>query len=130
MTPELYALATLVGFQIIFGLTVTYVVSTRAGVDYVLSSREGAVDLSSGFVGRLHRARLNNFEALAYMTPVVAILAVSETETGVSAAAAWGFVATRALFILCYALDLTPWRSVVWLIGIALIATMLGVALI
>ena len=129
MTPELYALATLVGLQIVFGLTVTYVVSTRTGVEYILSSRGDEVDLSSGFVGRLHRARINNFEALVYMTPPVLILAVSDTATVLSGLAAWGFVATRILFVICYAVDLTPWRSIVWLTGIALIALMLWIAM-
>ena len=130
MTPELTALATLTALQVVFGLAVTYIVSTRTGQGYILSSRDEAVDLTTGFVGRMHRARINNFEALIYFTPAALILALSETGTAHSAAAAWVFVATRITFIVCYALDLTPWRSIVWLIGIACIALMLLTALI
>lgn len=129
MSPELSALAALVALQIVFGLTVTAVVSARTGVGYVLGSRaETDVDLSTGLVGRLHRARLNAFEALVYFTPTVAVVELGGLNSPTTAAAAWTFVAARVAYLACYALDLVPWRSVVWLIGIAAIATMLGSA--
>ena len=128
MTPELSALATLVALQIVFGLTVTWIVGNRTGRAYILSSRESEPDLTTGFVGRMHRARINNFEAMAYLTPAVTILVLSGTANAISAAAAWVFVICRVLFCICYGLDLNPWRTTVWLVGIASIAVMLGVA--
>lgn len=130
MPPELAALAALVAFQIVFGLTVTWIVGNRTGRAYILGSRSEEVDLSSGFVGRMHRARLNTFEALAYMTPTVAILAMAGAGTAFTAIAAWVFVACRVLYCISYALDLVPWRTLFWLIGIAMIAAMLGAAFI
>ncbi len=129
MTPELTALATLVALQIVFGLSVTGLISLRTGAGYILSSREQEVDLTTGFIGRMHRARINNFEALAYFTPAVAIVTLSNTANETTAIAAWVFIASRLAFIAAYALDLAPWRSIVWLIGIGAVATMVGISL-
>ena len=129
MTPELTALGTLVALQIALGLATSAIVSTRTGSAYILSSREDPADLESGFVGRMHRARINCFEGLIYFTPAVLVVVLGDAATQGTAVAAWVFVATRIGFVFCYALDLVPWRSIVWMIGIAAIAYMLGVAL-
>jgi uncharacterized MAPEG superfamily protein len=130
MTPELTALATLVVVQIVFGFAVTGLVSTRTGTGYLLSSREQAdVDLSSGLVGRMHRARVNGFEALVYFTPTVVVVELSGAATPATAALAWAFVAARLAFIACYALDLVPWRTIVWTVGTLAVAAMLLIAL-
>ena len=126
MTPELQALAAVVALQIVFGLTTTAVVSGRTGIGYIFSSREDRVDLDTGLVGRLHRARVNCFEALIYFTPAVALVVLADASSPTTAAAAWTFVAARVGFVVCYALDLTPWRSYVWIVGIIAIAVMLG----
>ena len=128
MTPELAALAALVAIQVVFGLTVSTIVSGRTGMGYIFSSRDKDVDLHSGFVGRMHRARVNNFEALIYFTPTVMIVHLAGASTSTTAMAAWVFVAARVGFIACYAFDLTPWRSLVWGVGTAAIVVMLGAA--
>ncbi|MEL6960883.1 MAG: MAPEG family protein [Pseudomonadota bacterium] len=129
MTPELTALAALVALQALFGLSVSGLVSTRTGLGYIFGSREEAVDLETGLVGRMHRARINTFEALTYFTPTVLIVYLADAANSLTAAAAWTFVAARVVFVLCYALDLSPWRSIVWFVGLGAILTMLGAAL-
>lgn len=127
MTPELTALATLVAVQIVLGIATTAIVGTRTGTGYLFSSREDKnVDLTTGFVGRMHRARVNNFEALAYFTPTVTVVVLAEASTAATVFAGWTFVAARIVYIFCYALDLTPWRTYIWTVGIVAIATMLG----
>ncbi|WP_425091395.1 MAPEG family protein [Tropicimonas sp. S265A] len=129
MTPELTALATLVAFQIVLGIATTAVVSTRTGTQYLYSSREATdVDLTTGLVGRMHRARINTFEALIYFTPTVAIIALADASSATTVAAAWTFVAARALYVFCYAFDLVPWRTYIWTVGILAVAVMLGSA--
>ena len=126
MSPELMALTTLVALQILFGISTSLIVGSRAGIGYLFSSREDeGVDLTSGFVGRMHRARTNNFEAMAYFTPTVAVVELAGTNSETTAAAAWVFVTARIGFILCYAFDLTPWRTLVWYVGTIAVATML-----
>jgi uncharacterized MAPEG superfamily protein len=125
MTPELTALAALVGFQMVFGLSVSAIVSTRTGAAYILGSREGDADLQSGFVGRMHRARSNTFEALIYFTATVVVVVLGEASDDTTAAAAWTFFGARLLFVVCYALNLNPWRSTVWMVGWLALAVML-----
>jgi uncharacterized MAPEG superfamily protein len=124
MSPELTALGVMVLVQTVLGIVTTAIVSKRTGTDYILSSRDASADLQTGFVGRMVRARTNSFEALIYFTPAVALVVLAEAGSGTTTAAAWTFVAARLGFVLCYALDLAPWRSLVWMVGMAAVVVM------
>jgi uncharacterized MAPEG superfamily protein len=73
--------------------------------------------------GRLFRALNNHFEGLILFTLAVVVVTLGDKATGLSAACAWIYLGARVLYIPAYYFGLTPWRSVIWMVGFA--ATML-----
>lgn len=73
--------------------------------------------------GRLFRALNNHFEGLILFTLAVVVVTLGDKATGLSAACAWTYLGARVLYIPAYYFGLTPWRSVIWMVGFA--ATML-----
>ncbi|MFN3661189.1 MAPEG family protein [Yoonia sp.] len=73
--------------------------------------------------GRLFRALSNHFEGLILFTLAVVVVTLGDKATGLSAACAWTYLGARVLYIPAYYFGLTPWRSVIWMVGFA--ATML-----
>ena len=129
MTPELTALAAAVLVQICALCAYSVVGNRELGPRITLSSRENVPPLSP-LLGRLQRAMNNGFEGLAMFTPAVLVVTLGGASTPFTAACAWTFVAARALYIPAYAFDLTPWRSLIWTVGLTATLLMLGSALI
>jgi uncharacterized MAPEG superfamily protein len=73
--------------------------------------------------GRLIRAMNNHFEALIMFTLAVVVIIVGDKATGLSAGCAWTFLVARLAYVPAYYYGLTPWRSIIWMIGF--MATML-----
>ena len=73
--------------------------------------------------GRLIRAMNNHFEALIMFTLAVVVIIVGDKATGLSAGCAWTFLVARLAYVPAYYFGLTPWRSIIWMIGF--MATML-----
>ena len=128
MTPELTALAAAVLVQFA-ALTAYSVVGNRQlGPRVTLGPRDKIPPLSP-LLGRLQRAVTNGYEGLALFTPAVLVVTLSHQSSPLTTAAAWTFVAARALYIPAYAFGLVPWRSLVWGIGMAAICLLLFAAL-
>jgi uncharacterized MAPEG superfamily protein len=126
--PELAALAAAVIVQFA-ALTAYSVVGNRQlGHRVTLGPRDKLPPLSP-LLGRLQRCAANGFEGLALFTPAVLVVVLSGQSSPLTAAAAWTYVAARALYIPAYALGLVPWRSLVWGIGAGAICLMLFAAL-
>jgi uncharacterized MAPEG superfamily protein len=117
MTTELAALGVAVLFQMVLGILATVSIGQVAGADWLLSSREKAVDFGTTAAGRLARARDNGFEALILFTAAVAMVALTSSSSDLTIQAAWTFVAARAIYTVCYAFNLVPWRTLVWFVG-------------
>ena len=117
MDTELMPLVLLILMQMVMGIAATAAISRVAGNAYLFSSRAVEPDFRDCLAGRLNRARSNGFEAITYFAPIALILVVSETSTASTVAAAWVFVGARAAYWVCYAADLTPWRTIIWFVG-------------
>ncbi len=73
--------------------------------------------------GRLIRALNNHFEGLILFTLAVVVVTLGDKATGLTAGCAWIYLIARALYVPAYYFGLTPWRSIIWMIGF--VATML-----
>ncbi|GIT91310.1 membrane protein [Jannaschia pagri] len=118
MTAELTVLALAILLQAVqFGAY-----SIRANLDvgpgYAMSARDRAPSRPmSDLGGRLQRALTNHFEGLILFTAAVTLVTLSDQSTTFTAACAWAYLGARILYVPSYALDLSPWRSVVWMAG-------------
>lgn len=128
MTPELTALA-LAGILQLLQLMLYVIAGDRQiGIKTALSSRDKAIILS-GTAARLQRAFNNHFESLAIFTIAVIVVSLSNQSTALTQNCAWAYVIARALYVPAYVFDLTPWRSIIWTVGISAATIMLLAAL-
>ncbi len=72
---------------------------------------------------RLLRALNNHFEALILFTIAVTVISLADKNTTFSGLCAWTYLIARILYIPAYYFGLTPWRSLIWAVG--LLATIL-----
>jgi uncharacterized MAPEG superfamily protein len=79
---------------------------------------------------RLGRAYENHMEWLLLFGIAVAVVQLSEQNSGFTAACAWIYLIARVAYVPAYALGLQPWRSAVWAVGLIATALMLLAALI
>ena len=80
--------------------------------------------------GRLHRAMNNHFEGLILFTLAVLVVTLGDQSTPLTATCAWIYLAARLAYVPAYAFGWVPWRSLIWLTGLAATTTMLIAALI
>jgi uncharacterized MAPEG superfamily protein len=128
MTPELTALALAGLLQVIQMVLHIITHDLQAGIKAGLSSRDKPI-LLSGTAARLQRAYNNHFESLAIFTIAVIVVTLSNQSTPLTQNCAWAYVIARALYIPAYVFDLTPWRSLIWTLGIGAATLMLISAL-
>ena len=121
MTPELTALALAALLQVGQILLAGWSMNRDAGVEFNAGPRDTPPEFSH-LTGRLRRAVDNHFEALALFTIAVVVVTLSGAASGLTAACAWIYLATRVLYIPAYAFGWSPWRSVIF--GLGLIATL------
>ncbi|MDH3264403.1 MAG: MAPEG family protein [Paracoccaceae bacterium] len=136
MTPELTAL-TLAGLlQVVQYVLMSVPANLKLGVGKTLSPRDPArlrkplVEQVSPRTGRLIRALNNHFEGLILFTLAVTVTTLSNQSTPFTAACAWTYLAARILYVPAYAFGLSPWRTLIWLVGFLATTLMLLAALV
>ena len=92
------------------------------GLDWNAGPRDTQPEFSP-LTGRLRRAVNNHFEALTFFTIAVVVVTLSGAAGGFTAACAWVYLGARILYVPAYAFGWTPWRSVIF--GVGLTATLL-----
>ena len=122
MTPELTALTLAALLQVLQFTAYSVTANRQVGSKTALGPRDTPTQLT-GLAGRLQRAMNNHFEGLILFTIACVVITVSDQSTPYTTACAWTYLAARILYVPAYALGLSPWRSVIWLVG--LIATLL-----
>lgn len=129
MTPELTALVLAALLQIGQIALYSTLANRQVDMDYALGPRDQPRTLP-GRAGRAQRAMNNHFEGLILFT--IAALAIHATgqSTAFTAVCAFTYLAARVAYVPAYILGLSPWRSVVWFIGLIATALMLVAALI
>lgn len=128
MTPELTALALAGLLQV--GQLALYSVAgqAQAGRKAALRPRDEPIELT-GKPGRIKRALDNHFEGLILFAIAVLVLAVSDKSGPLTVACAWLYLAARVLYIPAYVFGWVPWRSLIWLVGLAATTILLVTAL-
>ncbi len=117
MSPELTALAFAGILQVIQMALHIITHDAQVGIKTALSSRDKPITLT-GTTAPLQRAYNNHFESLAIFTIAVIVITLSNQSTPLTQNCAWAYVIARALYIPAYAFGLTPWRSIIWTVGI------------
>jgi len=130
MTPELTAL-TLAGLlQVVQFILMAVPVNIDLGTGWTMSSRDNPPSQTlSPTSARLKRALENHFEGLILFTLAVVVVTLSDQSATFTAICAWTYLVARILYVPAYALDLTPWRSVIWAAGFLATVLMLLAAL-
>ncbi|MCA0870994.1 MAPEG family protein [Seohaeicola saemankumensis] len=128
MTPELTALTLAALLQVVQFTLYSVTAQKQVGRRYAFSSRDEPRQLT-GTAGRLQRAMSNHFEGLILFTIACTVLTLSNQSTPFTAACAWTYLAARVLYVPAYAFGLSPWRSLIWSLGLIATLLMLGAAL-
>lgn len=82
-----------------------------------------------GFGERANAAHYNSFEALGvYSAAVLATVAAGQVDT-LTITLGWIFVISRVAYLICYWLNVSTVRSLIWLVGIISAFVMAGRAI-
>ncbi|WP_282059231.1 MAPEG family protein [Roseobacter litoralis] len=129
MTPELTVLALAALLQV--AQMGAYSVAGNMQIDAktAFGPRDTPVHLT-GVAARLQRAMNNHFEGLILFSIAVGVVSISGQSTGFTAACAWVYLAARIAYVPAYAFGLSPWRSIIWMIGVAATTALLIAGLI
>ena len=122
MTTELTILAYAGLLQILQFFLFSIAANLQVGPRVAMGPRDDKIELT-GKPGRLQRAMNNHFEALILFTIAVVLVTLGDKANGFTGNCAWAYLIARILYIPAYYFGLSPWRSVIWSIG--LIATIL-----
>jgi uncharacterized MAPEG superfamily protein len=105
--------------------------TSELGTRYFTSPRDRAPDRElSQRTARLKRAYENHREWIVPFLIAVAVVQMSGSGSGFTAACAWVYVAARLAYVPAYALGWSPWRSAIWAVGLFATLAMLVAALI
>lgn len=124
MTPELMALSLAALLQILQFCAYSFAAIRQVGVRKAAGSRDTPIVLT-GKTARLQRAMNNHFEALIYFTIAVLVVTYSDQSSQITMLCSFLYLAMRILYVPAYVFGLTPWRSLIWFIGLAATTFML-----
>ena len=129
MSPVLTALGLAALLQIVQIALYAVLGNRELGVSYALSPRDETRSLS-GTAARAQRAMNNHFESLLLFAIAVCLCQFSQSNTHLTAGAAWTYIIARTLYIPAYLFGLSPWRTILWTLGLGAICVILGASLI
>ncbi len=129
MTPELTALTLAALLQVLQFCAYSVAANLQVGPKTAMGPRDTPVQLT-GIAGRLQRALNNHFEGLILFTIAVTVTTLSDQSTPFTAACAHAYLIARVAYVPAYAFGLTPWRSIIWVVGFGATVLMLLAALV
>lgn len=118
MTPELAALAATAFIHLAAVAWSQKGLNTDVGTDANASPRDTELALSTR-TSRLRRALANHTENIGPFIIAVVLVELTETNGWITGIAAWVFVAARAIYLPAYAFGWVPWRSMIYMVGLA-----------
>ena len=133
MTTELHVLVLAGLLQVVQYALFAIPANLELGVARTLSPRDAPIDLAkdcSPTTARLGRALQNHFEALVLFTLAVVAVTLSGKSSTFTELCAHAYLVARIAYVPAYALGLSPWRSVVWMVGFGATTAMLIAVLI
>ncbi|WP_136443016.1 MAPEG family protein [Pacificoceanicola onchidii] len=116
MTPELTALTLAALLQVLHFCIYSVTAQMQVGTGYALSPRDSKRDLT-GTAGRAQRAMNNHFESLILFAIAALTITFADKATHSTGAVAILYLIARALYLPAYLLGLSPWRSLIWVVG-------------
>lgn len=131
MTTELTVLALAGLLQAVQYVLMSVPANLELGPGKTLSPRDRSQfggfleDQLSTRTARIYRALNNHFEALVLFTLAVMVITISDQSSVFTAACAWVYLGARIAYVPAYAFGLSPWRSVIWMIGFVATVLML-----
>ncbi len=129
MTPELTVLTLAALLQILQFGAYSFTANQQVSRRVALGPRDEQVTLT-GTAGRFKRAMENHFEGLILFTIACLVVTLGAQSTPLTQTCAWIYLGARIAYVPAYALGLSPWRSVIWFIGLLATTSMLIAALI
>lgn len=129
MTPELMALTLAALLQVLQFCAYSVASIMQVGVNKAAGPRDKAIVLT-GTAGRLQRAMNNHFEGLILFTIAVVVITYTDQSDQKTMLFAFTYLGARILYVPAYVFGLAPWRSLIWVIGLAATVAMLISALI
>ncbi len=82
-----------------------------------------------GFRARADAAQQNSFEAFPFFALAVVLADVYEAAPEDIEFWGWAFIVLRLIYIFCYVTDRAAWRSVVWILGLAVVIRLYALVL-
>jgi len=122
MTPELTALALAGLLQGLQFTLYSVLANMQVGPKKALGPRDEHITIT-GKAGRAQRAMNNHFEGLILFTIAVVVVTLGDKATAFSAGCAYAYLFARILYVPAYYFGLSPWRTLIWMVGF--FATML-----
>ncbi len=115
MIPELAALtaAALLHYATIF--TAQHFLTRDIGAEANMGTREGIETKLSPLTHRLRRATANFTENIAPFIIAIVVVLMTGKASPLTANLAWGWVGLRALYVVAYAQEWVPYRSIIWI---------------
>ncbi len=108
----------------------SYMANVDLGPGYTTSPRDRAPSREMRITtARMLRAYDNHVQMFPFFAAALLALHVTGQTSGVTLAAAWVYLAARLVYIPAYALGWKPWRSYVWIVAMASVATLFLAAL-
>ena len=129
MTPEISILTFAALLQVVQMAAYSAAANRQVDTKTALGPRDTPVHLQ-GLAGRLQRAMNNHFEGLLLFTIACVIVTLTNQSSQFTTTCGWIYLAARIAYVPAYALGLSPWRSVIWMIGLAATTAMLIATLI
>jgi uncharacterized MAPEG superfamily protein len=129
MTAELTILAYAGLLQILQFALFSIAANMQIGAGRAMGPRDQKIELT-GKAGRLQRAMNNHFEGLIFFTIAVVIVTLGDKSSGFTVNCAWTYLIARILYVPAYYFGLSPWRSLIWCIGLTATVLMILISLI
>ncbi len=119
MQIELVVLAASALLWAMLLLATAVAVNRQSSPDYLMGPRDQGPPPVTGRAARLQRAFDNHTEGLVPFTAAVVVVQVAGAASPFTAACALAYLAARIVYVPAYAYGWTPWRSVIWGVGLA-----------
>ena len=131
MTAELTALALAGLLHVAQFAAASYMANVDLGPRYTTGPRDAPPKRALRVAtARMLRAYDNHVQMLGLFAAGVLVVSLGQQTSPVTAAAAWTYLAARALYIPAYAFGWQPWRSYIWLVALAACTALFLAALI
>lgn len=128
MTHELQVLVLAALLQVVQFAIYSVTANLQVGTKTALGPRDTPVQLT-GIAGRAHRAMNNHFEGLILFGIAAIAITLSEKSSTFTAICASAYLTARILYVPAYIQGLSPWRSLIWFVGMLATVAMLIAAL-